>query len=274
MKAFIISGKHTCYFEERPEPRIKNSTDVKVKVKSVGVCGSDILIYEGKHVLSIGHLRIPGHEFAGEVLEVGGDVDTLKPGDRVVHNPISYCGKCYACRHNQGNVCSDIVASGCNCDGGLEEFFIAHKDQWFLIPEWMTWEQATMVEPYTIAAQCNERGEVTADDVLVVQGGGPIGLVCADTALHYGATVILTEIMDGRLQLAKEMGVDYIINPNNDDIYERVMEITKGAGPTVVMDCVGLPSTIPEWLKILAPAGRFVAVAPVEFVCNGSMLLF
>lgn len=261
MKAFVIRGKHDCYFEDRPELQLEGPHSVKVKVKSAGICGTDIHIYEGEHSMSIGQLRIPGHEFAGEVVEVGEAVTELKVGDRVVHEPIKYCGTCYACRNHQGNVCKNLKVTGCNCSGGWEEYFVADDKQWHKLPDWVTWEEAALVEPYTIAGQVCTRAELRVGDTVLVLGGGPIGLMCGDTAKHLGATVILSEVQEGRLQLARDLGMDYVIDSKKENVTERVMEITKGEGINVVMDCAGLPWALTDAMTQLTPAGRFVPVA-------------
>lgn len=262
MKAFVIAGKHDTYFVDKPIPKIENEYSVKVKVKSVGICGTDIHIYEGEHGMSIGHKRIPGHEFAGVVCEVGSQVTNLKIGDRVVHEPINFCGKCYACRHGQGNVCADIQVTGCNMDGGLQEYYVADEKQWHIIPDWVTWEQAALIEPYTIAAQTCSQAELEAGDVVLIHGGGPIGLMCMDTAKKLGATVIISEIAEGRIKLAQEMGADYVFNPKEVNIKEELLKITGNEGPNIVIDCAGIPQVVCDAMELLSPAGRFVQVAP------------
>lgn len=275
MKAFIIRGKHDVYFEDRPMPQLETPHSVLVKVKSAGICGTDIHIYEGEHSMSVGHLRVPGHEFAGEVLEVGPEVTDLKPGDRVVHEPINYCGTCYACRQHQGNVCAHVHVTGCNCNGGWQEYFVADEKQWHKIPDWVTWEEAALVEPYTIAGQVCTRAELKAGDTVLIHGGGPIGLMCGDTARHLGATVILSEVLPGRLQLARDMEMDYVIDAKTENVSDRVMEITKGEGVNIVMDCAGLRTALSDAMLLLSPAGRFipVAVAPSIQVDNAIMIM-
>lgn len=265
MKAFVIAGKGNCYFEEKPMPVLRDEHSVLVKTQAAGICGTDVHIYEGTHLQSAGKQRIPGHEFVGTVTEVGSAVKKFKPGDRVVHEPISYCGKCYACRHGSGNVCRDVQVTGCNMDGGFEEYFAADEAQWHLIPDWATWEQAALIEPYTIAAQTCSRARLLADDTVLIFGAGPIGLACADTAKHFGAKVIISEIIDKRLELARALGADLVVNPKETDVSEAVMGFTGGEGPNVVLECAGIPAFVPLALDLLSPAGRLVEVAPSAF---------
>ena len=263
MKAFVIRGKENCFFIEADEPKIVHPDDVLVRVKSAGICGTDLHIYMGEHTMSMGVDRIPGHEFAGEVIAVGEAVKKLKIGDRVVHEPINYCGKCYACTHGQPNVCSHLQVTGCNCDGGWQEYYCAPEKQWHKIPDTMTWIQAALVEPYTIAAQVCAQANVEAGDVVLIRGGGPIGLMCCDTAKHFGATAIVSEIVKGRLELAREIGADYVVDPRETNLKEFIHEITCGEGVNVILDCAGLPAMMNDNIEMLSPAGRFVPVAPM-----------
>ena len=265
MKAFVIRGKDNCFFTEVEKPEISGPDDVLVKVKSAGICGTDLHIYAGDHPMAMGVDRIPGHEFAGEVVEVGSGVKDLRPGDRVVHEPICYCGKCYACRRGQGNVCRYLKVTGCNIDGGWQEYYCAPSRQWHRIPDWVTWTEAALVEPYTIGAQVCSQADVTAGDWVLIHGGGPIGLMCADTAKHRGAKVIVSELMQGRLDLAKEIGCDYAVNPKETDLAQLVEEITDGEGVNVILDCAGLGFMMDANLRMLSPAGRFVPVATAPF---------
>ena len=269
MKAFMIEDTRFAGFIEVEEPQICSPTAVKVQVESVGICGTDIKIYEGHHSLSMGQKRIPGHEFAGVVTEIGGQVKGLKKGDRVVHEPISYCGQCYACLKGEGNVCAQVKVTGCNMSGGLEEYFVSDERQWHRIPDWISWNEAALIEPYTIAAQVCARAELAPEDTLLIYGAGPIGLMLADTAIHMGAMVMISEISDGRLRMAREIGIPYVIDSTRDNLRERVMELTGGYGPNIIADCAGIVQLDEEAIDMLSPCGRFVPVAAVPFMFDG-----
>lgn len=269
MQAFMIEGAECSRFVDVPKPAIENGGSVLVKVESCGICGTDIRIFEGAHSQSVGRQRIPGHEFAGVVVETGADVRSLRPGDRVVHEPIAYCGSCYACSIGQGNVCSSLAVTGCNCSGGMAEYFAAPERQWHRIPDWMTWEQAALVEPYTIAAQVCARAELRPRETLLIHGAGPIGLMLADTAMLLGADVAVSEVKDGRLALACGFGVPHVIDARARDVKEEALRLTGGVGFNVICDCAGLRDMSEAALDMLSPAGRFVPVAGVPFVLDG-----
>ena len=268
MKAFMILGANNSFMTEVDEPVLENDYSVKVAVESVGICGTDIKIFEGHHSQSKNQRRIPGHEFAGVVTEVGKSVSKLKVGDRVVHEPISYCGECYACRHGEENVCENLKVTGCNMSGGLEEYFVADERQWHKLPDWITWNEAAVIEPYTIVAHACERAEIHPDDVVLIYGAGPIGLALADTARAMGAQIVISEVCDARLDIAKKMGLEHVVDAKCCDVNEYVMELTGGKGPNVVSDCAGLPDSCEKAIEILSPAGRFVPLAPVTFTLD------
>lgn len=265
----MIEDTRFADFIEVDEPHIISPKSVKVRVESVGICGTDIKIFKGLHSQSKGRKRIPGHEFAGIVTETGDQVKHLKVGDRVVHEPISYCGHCYACLRGEGNVCAEVKVTGCNMSGGMEEYFVADERQWHTIPDWITWNQAALIEPYTVAAQICARAELAPGDTMLIYGAGPIGLMLADTAMHMGAKVMISEISAGRLKLAAEIGIPYVINPNAASLRERVMELTDGAGPNIIADCAGIASLDEEAVDMLSPCGRFVPVAGTPFMLDG-----
>lgn len=269
MKAFMIEDTKFADFIEVEEPKLTGPLSVKVAVESIGICGTDIKIYEGHHSQSAGQKRIPGHEFAGVVTEIGKDVKNLKVGDRVVHEPISYCGTCYACLRGEGNVCADVKVTGCNMSGGMEEYFVADEKQWHKIPDWITWNQAALIEPYTIASQVCARAGLEPDDTILIHGAGPIGLMLADTAGHMGARVMISEISTGRLELAEKIGIPYVINSREQDVRETVLKLTDGYGPNIIADCAGVPKLAEEAFDLLSPCGRFIPVAGVKFTCDG-----
>lgn len=278
MKAFVIDdrervdGRPKVYFEERPMPILKNERSVLVKVKAAGICGSDIHIFEGRHGMCIGLKIVPGHEFTGEVVEVGSAVTKFKAGDRVVHEPTSSCGECYACRVGQENVCTNLTVSGCGSDGGWQEYVVYDEKQWHHIPDWVSYVQAALIEPYTIAAQACSRAELFPGDVVLIHGAGPIGLMTGQTAKSFGATVIMSEIMEGRINLAREMGMDYVINPKETNLVKEVMKITNGEGPNVVIDCAGIPNASQQAGEILSSAGRYVVVASGPVHIDGDLV--
>ncbi|RSD27021.1 zinc-binding alcohol dehydrogenase family protein [Mesobacillus subterraneus] len=259
MKAVQIPQAMELVIQELEQPVIKNPEDVLVKVKRVGICGSDMHIYHGTNPLAT-YPRIPGHEVTGEVVEVGSAVKNVKPGDHVVVEPIRYCGECYACRKGRTNVCKSLSVFGVHEDGGMRESFVLPEKQLHVVDPSLGWDEAVLAEPFTIGAQAVWRGGVEEGDTVLIQGSGPIGICILKMAKLQGAKVIITDLEEERLAFARENGADEIINAREVSVAERVMELTDGDGPNVVIDAVCLPSTFELGVDVVSPAGTVVVL--------------
>lgn len=259
MKAIRALEPNNVQWVEVETPQIKTPTDVRIRVKAAGVCGSDIHIAHGTNIYAT-YPRILGHEIAGEVESIGSQVHELKVRDKVVLEPIRYCGKCYACTHGHPNVCQHLQVYGVHLDGGFAEYMVADQKNFHKVPDSLRFEQAAMVEPYTIGAQCTWRGGVQKDDVVLIHGAGPMGLIAADVAKSLGAQVIISEVNDYRLNAAKQFGADHLINPAKQDLKTALNEITGGMGPNVILEATGVPALLSQSIELVSPAGRVVAL--------------
>ncbi|WRU95672.1 zinc-binding alcohol dehydrogenase family protein [Priestia filamentosa] len=229
MKAIQVKGAHNLVEVEVEKAELKFPTDVLVKVKRVGICGTDMHIYHGTNPLAT-LPRVVGHEVAGEVVDVGREVDKLKKGDHVVIEPISYCGNCYACRK-----------------GKSFSFRVDIKG-------------IVLAEPYTIGAQATWRGNVEKGDSVLIQGAGPIGICILKLAKMKGATVMMTDLNEERLQFAKESGADAVVHVGREDVRTRVKEWTNREGVNIVIDAVCLPSTFELSVDVVSQAGNIVVL--------------
>lgn len=259
MKAVQVRKAHELIIQEVEKPRISNSTDVLVKVKRVGICGSDMHIYHGTNPLAT-LPRVVGHEVAGEVVEIGQGVTGIKVGDHVVIEPISYCGECYACRKGRQNVCEKLSVFGVHEDGGMREWFVLPEKQLHVVDSDLSWDEIVLAEPYTIGAQAVWRGEVEEGETVLIQGAGPIGICILKMAKLQGATVMITDLSDERLEFAKESGADITVHAGKDDVQKRVEEWTNGQGANVVIDAVCLPMTFELSFDVVSTAGRIVVL--------------
>ncbi len=257
MKAVRIPEANQIEILEIAEPTLAAKTEVKVKIKRVGICGSDMHIYHGTNPLAT-YPRIVGHEVAGEIVEVGSDVQNVKVGDRVVVEPITYCGDCYACNQGRPNVCKEVSVFGVHQDGGMREFVILPESKVHKVNDDISWDEAVMAEPYTIGAQATFRGNVQAGQTVFIQGAGPIGITVLKMAKLRGATVIISDFTNERLAFAKENGADYTINPSEVDTISKINEITNDEGANVVIDAVGLPQTFELSIEVASAAGNVV----------------
>ncbi|WP_059105351.1 zinc-binding alcohol dehydrogenase family protein [Shouchella shacheensis] len=241
------------------KPPMTQPTDVLVKVKAAGICGSDMHIYHGSNPFTI-YPRIIGHEVAGEVEAVGESVTGLQPGDRVALEPISYCGKCYACRNGRPNVCVDLEVFGVHQDGGMREWMVASEEKWHKVDPSISFEAAALAEPMTIGAQATSRGNVQAGGTVLIMGAGPTGLACLMMAKRKGAKVFISDFNVARLEYARNIGADEVLNPGEDNIEEVIAEKTNGELVNVVMDAVGTAFTFQQAVTLASVAGTVVTL--------------
>lgn len=259
MKAVQVRGARDLVIQEVEIPKVVNPNDVLVKVKRVGICGSDMHIYHGTNPLAT-LPRVVGHEVAGEVVEIGSDVSHVKVGDHVVVEPIRYCGECFACRKGQPNVCASLSVFGVHEDGGMREWFVLPEKQLHPVKADIPWDEIVMAEPYTIGAQAMFRGDVREGQTVFIQGAGPIGICILKLAKISGASVIISDLSEERLAFAKDNGADEIINVKEENTVEAVKRWTNGEGANVVIDAVCLPSTFELSVEVASEAGNIVVL--------------
>ncbi len=267
MKAVQIDKAHSVKIIEKEKPVIEKENEVLIKVKAVGICGSDVHVYHGTNPLAT-YPRTIGHEFAGEIVEIGSGVKELKIGDRVSIEPIVYCGKCYACLNDQPNVCEELEVLGIHRDGGMQEYLAVDASKAHILPADMPWEEACLIEPFTIGAQSTNRAEIIKGDTVLVMGAGTIGLTILQNAKNRGARVIISDVDDYKLDLAKKHGADEVINVRNKDLKEEVMRLTNGFGPNVTIDAACLKETFEQAVELTSPAGRVVVLGFSLEACN------
>ncbi len=258
-----VSEPHKLEFTTQSIPKIKQNTDVLIKVHAVGICGSDVHIYHGTSPVAV-YPRILGHEIAAEVVAVGSQVTTLKKEDKVVVEPMIACLKCYACHHGRPNACQDLKVRGCHVDGGFREYMVVPESALFKFNDDIPWEQAALIEPYTIASQVTWRADIQKGDYVFIMGAGPIGQTILEYTKYRGGIAIISDIQDNRLALAKELGADYILNPLKDDIKENIFNITKAMGANVVIDAVCTTSSFAQTVEYISVAGRIMCLGFID----------
>nr|WP_295974628.1 zinc-binding alcohol dehydrogenase family protein [uncultured Bacillus sp.] len=241
----------------------KDSSEVIVKVRAVGICGSDNHIYHGENPFAT-LPRVIGHEFVGEVVEVGNKVSGLGSGDHVVIEPITYCGKCYACRQAMPNVCKELKVSGVHVDGGMQEYVKIDAKQAHIIDKQVPWTTAVLAEPYTIAGNATTRGKVELGKTVLIQGAGTIGQFILRMAKAKGASVMITDVLDSRLEFAKLNGADRIVNVLKEDVVEKLNEWTNHEKANVVIDAACTRQTFENCFEYASVAGAIVPLGMSE----------
>lgn len=238
---------------QMPKPK---EGEALLRVKSAGICGSDIGAFRGTNGL-VSYPRIIGHEIAGEVISIPeNNKNGIKPGDRVIVDPYLYCGHCYPCSIGRTNCCVDLKVLGVHVDGGMAEYFCHPADMLLKVPDDMPWDIIPLAEPLTIALHGIHRLNLKAGEHIAINGAGPIGLLAAMVALHYGAEPIMIDLVKERLDFAKSLGVRYTINLREEDLVEKVSEYTNDRMAECVMEASGANSAIRATLDIVSHAGR------------------
>ncbi len=237
----------------------RKENEVMIKVRGMGICGSDIAAFKGINPL-VSYPRIIGHEIAGEVLEAPEGETELMPGDRVVIEPYVYCGKCYPCLTQRMNCCENLTVRGVHVDGGMSEFCYHPRHLVHKAPADVSWTHLAMVEPLTIAIHAVQRAHVAEGEHLVVTGSGPIGILAAQYALAIGAVPIVVDPLDERLALARSLGIPYGINPVKESAVERIREMTGGRMAEAVVEASGSDAAIRSSIDYAAYSGRISLV--------------
>ena len=255
MKAVYMEKPWNIEISDVQMPKPKEG-EALLRVKSAGICGSDIGAFRGTNGL-VAYPRIIGHEIAGEVISIPeNNKNGIKPGDRVIVDPYLYCGHCYPCSIGRTNCCVDLKVLGVHVDGGMAEYFCHPADMLLKVPDDMPWDIIPLAEPLTIALHGIHRLNLKAGEHIAINGAGPIGLLAAMVALHYGAEPIMIDLVKERLDFAKSLGVQYTINLREEDLVEKVSEYTNGRMAECVMEASGANSAIRATLDIVSHAGR------------------
>ena len=242
MKAAVVVANEDVQYLEIPEPSV-GPDDVKVRVRASGICGSDIprVLYNGVHFYPI----VLGHEFSGDVVEVGANVTRVKVGDRVSGAPLRPCMKCDDCQKGNFSLCKHYSFIGSREQGSDADFVVIPEQNAVVYDPSIPYEQAAMFEPATVAIHglfCNdfEGGGYTA-----ILGGGTIGLFTMQWARIFGAKkVVVFDISEERLALAKKLGADDVINTTEEGYMEKAKALTGGKGYDYVFETAGQVPTI------------------------------
>lgn len=260
MKGLVFEANEVLVWQDVPE-REPAAGEVKLKIKAAGICGSDIHGWKG-----ITGRRIPpmimGHEFSGQVVSLGEGVKTLKAGDRVTVSPVDNCGECEFCKAGLDQFCPDKRQFGCAAeDGAFEEYLCVPEDCCIPMNERVSWAEGAAVEPLAVAVRAANRagGEAMRGKNVFIVGAGTIGLMILTAVKMYSpARIIVSDTMDVRLELAKSMGADLVVNPAKEDAVAAVLAATDGKGADFAFEAVGHPATFNQAMDVLRMRGRAI----------------
>ena len=256
MKTVYLKEPDDVFIREIEKPAHREGYAL-VKVKSMGICGSDIGAFRGANPI-VRYPVVLGHELAGVIEEIGENPRNLKKGDRVVIDPYIYCGECYPCSNGRTNCCENLKTLGVHTDGGMAEYLLHPAHMLVPIPGGISWELAPIAEPLTISLHGIHRAKLSAGQRIAINGAGAIGLLAAMAAAVYGAEPILVDTVEERLAYAREVGVAHTICIPRENALERIRELTNGRMAEVVMEASGAGAAIRACLDMAAFTGKII----------------
>ncbi len=258
MKAFYITAPGSTSVGELPKP-VASADEVLLKTRLVGMCGTDLSTFRGKNPL-VSYPRIPGHEIAATIIETGSSVPAhLKPGMNVTIYPNTNCGVCASCRRGRPNACKSNLTLGVQWDGAMKDYFAVPWPKVYAA-ESLSLRELSFVEPLAVGFHAVERGRVSGADTVAIIGCGTVGLGAMIAAASRGAVVIAIDVADAKLALARQAGAQHAINSVAESVHDRLLELTGGFGPDVVIEAVGIPETYRMAVEEVAHTGRVVYI--------------
>ena len=268
MRAAMIYGPRDIRLETVEDPAIRKD-EILVKVKACGICGTDVHTYKIGNASIAEKPVILGHEFSGEIAEVGPAVEGLRVGDRVVGTGYRNCGDCYWCQQGQPDRCPKPALPGEGLDGAFAEYVVvpnpALGKTFFRIPENLSWEEAATIEPMSVACHAVRRAHIQPNEIVVVLGAGMIGQGIAQVCKVMGASkVIVSEPSAIRRAMVRKLGADMVLNPRETNPIEAVREATSGEMASVVFECSGSPVAFCQAPQMTRPFGRIMQVGIFE----------
>lgn len=270
MKTKPMSGIEIRNIEK---PKVK-SGDVLVNVKATGICGSDLHLYKWDEQAIKWEAPLPkviGHEFSGDVVEIGEGVKSVEVGDRVAADSHLYCGKCYMCKTGRKHICENMRIYGIQTkEGSFAKYAVIPEALTFKLPSTVSYAEGAMFEPFGVAVHAVERAQLMPGDTVVVFGCGTIGIFIQQIAKVCGASkVVAVGRRSFRLNFAKKVGAaDVAISSLKEDVAKKVLDLTAGRGVDVVFEAAGAPITVKQSFELVGKSGKIVLVGttgiPVE----------
>jgi L-iditol 2-dehydrogenase len=285
LKALVLEEYSRFVYKDVSEP-VLGTTDVMVKVKACGICGSDVHGMDGSTGRRIPPL-IMGHEASGVVTGVGSEVKAIQSGERVTFDSTVYCGTCFYCRRGDINLCNHRRVLGVSCDeyrqnGAFAELVMVPQHIVYPLPEKVSFAQGAMVEPCSVAYHAVSHSSPTPSDTAVVVGTGIIGLLVVQTLRVRGCQqIIAVDLEPDKLKLACQLGADVGLNPGEEDVISRIKKMTAQRGADVAFDAVGIEASFKTAIGSLRKGGDLTLIGnlssdislPLQTVVTGEFTL-
>lgn len=258
MRQAVMLSPGVIEHREIPEPGSLMDHEVLLRIMKIGVCGSDIHVFHGKHPATP-YPVVQGHEYSAVVEAVGAHVTAVKPGMRATARPQLVCGKCGPCRRGQYNACQELKVQGFQAPGVSQDLFVVPEDRVVPFPDSMTFEEGAMIEPAAVGAHSTNRATGLKGKNVVVSGAGTIGNLVAQFAKARGAKkVMITDVSDYRLRIAKECGIEGTANVKETSFEESVRSFFGDEGFQVGFEAAGVQSSLDVLMQYVEKGGDVV----------------
>ena len=276
MKAAILEGDRDIHCADAAEPEV-SPDQVLVRSVAAGICGTDLHIYRGEFHERVAFPAVLGHEFGGEIVEVGASVEGWRVGDRVAVDPNLSCHGCPPCREGHINACRTLKLLGVDLDGGYGQYVAVPKENLYRLPDSVPLKHAPMVEMYGLGHHILRRGRVDLGESVVILGAGRLGLSVLDVLCHRSgpAETMVVDIAPFRLATARKLGAEHCCDATKMDPVEFVLETTRGVGADCVIECVGhyheppgREAPLAQAVKMIRNGGRIVKAGLGEQLSN------
>jgi len=261
MRAALLHGPNDVRIEDVDVPSISDDQAL-VRVRAIGICQSDIRVIKGlsrKKYFSYGYdsYGLTGHEWAGEIVELGKKVEGFNIGDRVIPEIIISCGNCKMCIDGRTNLCLNkqyVIR-------GYAEYAVVPYTNLYKVPQKIDFEEAALIEPIAVTLHANDIAKPSPGNLVLIIGAGPMGLLNLIINKLSGACILVSDIIDERLQKAKSLGADEVINPVKGDISTKIKELNDGYGADIVIVCASSAKAIEDGFKAVRPGGKLLLFA-------------
>lgn len=260
MRQAVMTRPGAIEFREVAAP-VPGPGQVLLRIQRIGVCGSDVHVYHGKHPFTPFPV-VQGHEFSAIVEAVGAGVKGIPAGSKVTATPQEVCGKCRPCRRGRYNVCEQLKVRGFQAPGVAQDLFVTEADKIVMLPDNFTPEQGAFVEPVSVAVHSTGRAGDLAGRNVVVAGAGPIGNLAAQACKRRGAAkVLITDVSDYRLDVARKVGIDAVSNVRSETLADASRRVFGDEGFDVAMEAAGAEASLSSLVKNIDKGGRIVVLA-------------
>lgn len=263
----IMTAPKTIAFKEVPVPT-PSDREALVKIKRIGICGSDIHVYHGNHPYT-SYPVTQGHEVSGEIVEVGKNVSGLSVGDKVIIEPQVFCGSCHPCTHGKYNLCESLKVMGFQTTGCASQYFAVDSSKITKLPPSLSFDEGALMEPLAVTIHAAKRFPDLVGSKVAILGCGPIGLLLMQSVKALGAAqVMVTDVSDYRLNLARELGADYAFNTLSRDFSACLLEAFGKDKADVIYDCAGSDITMNQAIQNARKGSTIILVAVFAKMAN------